>query len=65
MQVIEAYYDGRAFVPTVSVAVRINERAVVTILEDTTDKRPKRKDDKAAAEMLHKIALQRRIRNEY
>ena len=47
MQIIEAYYDGRAFVPTTPVAARINERAVITIFEGATDKCPKRKSDKA------------------
>ena len=47
MQTIEAYYDGHAFVPIAPVAVRINERVVVTIFEGTTDKRPKWESDKA------------------
>ena len=47
MQTIEAYYDGRVFVPTKPVDVKINERAVVTILEGVTDTSLKRKGDKA------------------
>ena len=47
MQTVEAYYDGRAFVPVTPVAVQLNERAVVTIFDDTMDKRPKRENDKA------------------
>jgi len=47
MQTIEAYYDGRAFVPITPVSVRKNERAVITIFEGITDKRPKRKNEKA------------------
>ena len=46
MQTIEAYYNGHAFVPITPVTVRINERAVITIFEDTTDKCPKWKSDK-------------------
>ena len=46
MQTVEAYYDGRAFVPVAPVALRINERAIVTIFEDITDKRPKRENNK-------------------
>ena len=47
MQTIEAYYDGRAFVPITPAAVRVNERAVVTILGDMTNKSPKLKNDRA------------------
>ena len=47
MQTVEAYYDGRAFVPVTPVAVRLNERAVVTIFDDIKGKSPKRKSDKA------------------
>ena len=47
MQTIEAYYDGRAFVPVTPVAVQINERAVVTIFRDSKDKRTRCESDKA------------------
>ena len=47
MQTIEAYYDGRAFVPVTPVSVQINERAVVTIFRDIKDKRTKREGDRA------------------
>ena len=47
MQTVEAYYDGRAFVPVTPVAVRPNERAVVTIFEDIVDKRQRQENDKA------------------
>ena len=33
MDVIQVYYDGSVFVPLVPVKVRINQPAVVTILE--------------------------------
>jgi hypothetical protein len=46
MQTIEAYYDGRAFVPIKPVAIRTNERAIVTILDGTVAKHPKRENDK-------------------
>ena len=47
MQTIEAYYDGRAFVPVTPVAVQVNERAVVTIFRDSKDKLTKRESDRA------------------
>ena len=47
MQTIEAYYDGRVFVPIAPVDVRVNERAVITIFESAAGKRPKWKSDKA------------------
>ncbi len=47
MQTIEVYYDGRAFIPVVPVSIRVNERAVVTILGDITGKFPKHKGNKA------------------
>ena len=47
MQTVEAYYDGRAFVPVTPVAVRPNERAVVTIFEDIADRRQRQENDKA------------------
>ena len=47
MQTIEAYYDGRAFVPVQPVTVQLNERAIVTIFEGMTDKCQKLENDKA------------------
>ena len=47
MQTIEAYYDGRAFVPVTPVAVRVNERAVITIFDDITANCSKRENEKA------------------
>ncbi|GHV84332.1 hypothetical protein AGMMS50212_16720 [Spirochaetia bacterium] len=34
MQAVKAYYDGRAFVPTMPVSVKTNRTAIVTILDD-------------------------------
>ncbi|GHT48097.1 hypothetical protein FACS1894102_0330 [Spirochaetia bacterium] len=34
MQAVKAYYDGRAFVPTMPVNVKKNVTAIVTILDD-------------------------------
>ena len=47
MQTVEAYYDGRAFVPVTPVAVQINERAVITIFRDSKTKLTKREGDRA------------------
>ena len=34
MEAVRAYYDGRAFVPTKPVAVRKNQLAIVTMLNE-------------------------------
>jgi len=33
MEIIQAYYDGSVFVPLVPVNVRLNQPAIITILE--------------------------------
>jgi hypothetical protein len=33
MIAVEAYYDGRAFVPKIPVSVEINQEAIITLLE--------------------------------
>jgi hypothetical protein len=34
MEAVNAYYDGRSFVPTKPVSVKKNQRAIVTILDE-------------------------------
>ena len=46
VQTIEAYYDGRAFVPIVQATFRLNERAIITIFDDVRGKYSKRENDK-------------------
>jgi len=39
MDTIQAYYDGNVFVPLTPVKVKINQPAIVTILDSDKDKR--------------------------
>ena len=41
MEAVNAYYDGRAFVPTKPVSVRKNQHAIVTILEEARENKTK------------------------
>ena len=41
MEALNAYYDGRAFVPTKPVSARKNQRAIVTILEEARENKTK------------------------
>ena len=56
MQTVEAYYDGHAFVPITPVAVQMNERAVITILDGITDKSIKQKSGKAYLNYAGKLS---------
>ena len=38
MQAVKAYYDGTAFVPLTPVKAKLNQSAIITILEDTSPK---------------------------
>jgi hypothetical protein len=37
MEAVNAYYNGYAFVPTKSVQVKKNQKAIITILDETRD----------------------------
>jgi len=47
MRTIEAYYDGRAFIPVTPVSVGVNEKAIITIFEDSAAMFKKQTNDKA------------------
>jgi hypothetical protein len=42
MEAVNAYYDGRVFVPTQHVNARKNQSAIVTILDEAQDNATKR-----------------------
>jgi len=43
MEAVNAYYDGRVFVPTKPVLARKNQRAIITILDEVRENRTKEK----------------------
>ena len=38
MNAVKAYYDGRVFIPVEPVSAKMNQSAVITILDDTKEK---------------------------
>jgi hypothetical protein len=40
MEAVTAYYNGRAFVPTMPTHAKCNQRAIVTILDDSMPELP-------------------------
>ena len=38
MNAVKAYYDGRVFIPVEPVKAKMNQNAVITILDDTEEK---------------------------
>jgi hypothetical protein len=42
MEAVNAYYDGRIFVPTKPVSARKNQRAIITILDEARENRTKK-----------------------
>ena len=43
MEAVNAYYDGRVFIPTKPVSARKNQRAIITILDETRENHTKEK----------------------
>jgi hypothetical protein len=39
MEAVKAYFDGQVFVPVGSLTAKKNQKAIVTILDDTDDKK--------------------------
>jgi len=42
MEAVNAYYDGRVFVPTKPISARKNQRAIITVLDEARENRTKR-----------------------
>ena len=72
MEAVNAYYDGRAFVPTTPIKAKKNQRAIITILDDIIGQNKKSfldftgvlsKED--GASMLDAIRDAERIDNEW
>jgi len=47
MRTVEAYYDGRAFVPVTPVTLRMNEKVIITIFENSSAVIKEQTNDKA------------------
>ena len=43
MEAVNAYYDGRVFVPTKPISARKNQRAIITIIDESRENRTKEK----------------------
>jgi hypothetical protein len=72
MNTIEAYYDGHSFVPLVPIQVKKNQKAVVTLLDETIDLKAKHFLDVAGilskeedTNILHAIERAEKIDNEW
>jgi hypothetical protein len=38
MKTVKAYYNGHAFIPLTPIMAKINQTAIITLLDDNTDK---------------------------
>jgi hypothetical protein len=41
MEAVNAYYDGHSFVPVTPIRIKKNQKAIVTILDETLDRNEK------------------------